>query len=230
MILVTVLLPIEVAAVHDNTAYLHRMAIHVLGGGMGNDIRTPLKWSAVHRSGEGIVHDQRYAVLVRHISKFLDVQDHQCRIRNGFRDHNFCVRLECCRDFFRRCIRVHKGTLNAQLLEGYRQQIEGSAVQCGRCHDVVAGFADVKNSIEICGLSGGSHDSGNAAFHVRNLCRYSIVGRILKAGVEVAFCLQVKKLSHFIRRIILKCGALVNWQGTRLPLRRSISGMDTLGF
>ena len=54
-----------------------------LGGTMGNDICPPLKRTAVNRSCERIIHDQRYTVFMSHFCKFFNIQNSQRRICNG---------------------------------------------------------------------------------------------------------------------------------------------------
>ena len=228
VILVTVLLPIEVSAVHDGAAHLYRMAVHVFGSGVGHDIRTPFNRSAVHRCRECIVHNQRNAVVVCHLGEFLNVQNDQCRVGNGLRQNRLGVRTECRRKLFFRCIGIHKGAVDAQLLKGNAQQVEGSAIDGGRRHDVVARLADVKNSIEVGRLSRGRQKSRHAAFQVGNFCGHRIVGRVLKPRVKIAFCLQVEQVAHLCRGVVFKRRALINRQSARLSLRWSVSGVDAL--
>ena len=75
--------PVKISAVYNTAAYSHCMSIHVLGGTMGNDICTPLKRTAVDRGCEGIVHDQRYTMLMSYLCKFFNIQNGQRRICNG---------------------------------------------------------------------------------------------------------------------------------------------------
>ena len=48
---------------------------------------------------------------------------------------------------------------------------------------MVAGFADVKDGIEIGCLSGGGEERGHAAFQSRDFGRYGIAGGILCSHV-----------------------------------------------
>ena len=45
--------PVELAAVHDAAAHAGGVTIHVLGGGVGDDVRAPLDGTAVDGGGEG---------------------------------------------------------------------------------------------------------------------------------------------------------------------------------
>ena len=69
--------PVEFAAVHDHAAALYRVAVHVFGGGVDDDIRAPLERAAEHRRCECVVHDERHVVLCARCSPTF-----QCRIRS----------------------------------------------------------------------------------------------------------------------------------------------------
>jgi len=99
-------IPVEIAAVHDSTAYACRMAVHIFGCRMRHDIGSPFERAAVDRRRECIVDDQRNTVAVGDTGKLLDVQHAHARIRQGFAEQCFCVWTESGRDFFFRSIRV----------------------------------------------------------------------------------------------------------------------------
>ena len=50
--------PIEIAAVHDTTAYARGMAVHIFGRGVRDDVRSPFERTAIDRRGERIIDDQ----------------------------------------------------------------------------------------------------------------------------------------------------------------------------
>ena len=104
------------------------MSVHIFGGGVGNDICTPLEGTAVYRCGKGVIHNKRHAVLVCNVCKFLDVQDDQSRISDGFCKENLCVRFKCGSDLFFCCIGINKGAVNAKFLEGDGKKVGGSSV------------------------------------------------------------------------------------------------------
>ena len=54
--------PIEIAAVHDTTAYARGMAVHIFGRGVRDDVRSPFERTAIDRRGERIIDDQGYAM------------------------------------------------------------------------------------------------------------------------------------------------------------------------
>ena len=71
--LVVLSFPIEVTAVHNHTAYLYAMSVHIFGGGMGDNVCAKLKWTAVDRGREGIVHNQWHTMLVGDVCYALNI-------------------------------------------------------------------------------------------------------------------------------------------------------------
>ena len=69
----TACLPVELAAVHDDAAQRGAVAADELGGGMNNDICAVLNGTDQVRGAEGIIDDQRQAVLVRDGCNGIDI-------------------------------------------------------------------------------------------------------------------------------------------------------------
>ena len=230
VVFVTVGFPVKVSAVNDRTSYLKSVTIHIFCGGVGDDISAPFKGTAVDGGGKGIVNNKGNSVLVSNTGKFFDIQNYKGRVGNGFRKKSLGVRTESSRNFLRRCVCVHKGTVNAQFFEGNSKKIKGSAVDGGGSYHVISGLADIKNRIKVCSLSGRSEKRRNTAFQFCDFRSNSIVGRILKAGIEIALGFQVKKLAHFICSIVFKSGALINRKRTWFSLGRSVACMEAFGF
>ena len=68
--------PIEIAAVHDTTAYARGMAVHIFGRGVRDDVRSPFERTAIDRRGERIIDDQGYAMIMGDAGELLHVQYH----------------------------------------------------------------------------------------------------------------------------------------------------------
>ena len=202
--------PVELAAVHDGTAQHRAMTVHVLGGGVGHDIRAPLKGAAVDRRGEGVVHDQRHTVGVSSLGKLLNVQHGQGRVCDGLAEHHLGVGLECGVQLFLGAQRVHEGGFNAHFLHGDGDQVEGAAVDGTGCHDVVACFAEIEQGKEVCSLTAAGQHCGRAAFQLTDLLSHKVAGGVLQTGIEVAVCFQIKQLAHILAGGILKGGGLDN--------------------
>ena len=192
VILMAVSIPVKVAAVNNGAAYLNGMSIHIFGGRVSDDICTPLERAAVYRCGKGVIHNKRNAILVCNACKFLDVQDNQCRIGDGFCKENFCVWFKCGSDLIFCCIGINKGTVNAKLFEGNGEKIKGSSVDRRSSNNMVTRFADIKYCIEVGSLSGRSQDCGNTTFQICNFCSNGIIGRVLETGVKISICFQIK--------------------------------------
>ena len=183
----TVSVPVKVSAVYNRSAYLNGMSVHIFCGGVGYNVSAPLEWTAVYRCGKGVIHNKGNAVAVGYVCKFFNIKNNKSRVCNGFCKKNFCVRAESFCDFFFACICVHKGAVNTKFFEGNCKKVEGSAVNGGGGNYVIACFADIKDSVEVCRLSGRSKKSCNSAFQSCNFCSNCIICRILKACVEISF-------------------------------------------
>ena len=64
-------------------AHSRAMAIHIFGGGMGYNIRSPLDRTAVYRRWKCIIHNQRNAMSMGSIGKPLNIQYRKRRIGYG---------------------------------------------------------------------------------------------------------------------------------------------------
>ena len=60
------------------------MAVDVFGGGVGDNVGTPLDGTAVDGGGEGVVHNEGDTVTVGRSGKLFNVQYRQSGIGNGF--------------------------------------------------------------------------------------------------------------------------------------------------
>ena len=85
--------------------------------------------------------------------ELLDVEHGTARVADGFAEHYLGVRTECLLDFLLAGIRVYEGALDAELLQGNAEEIEGAAVDFVRGNDVVASLADVEYGIEVGSLT-----------------------------------------------------------------------------
>ena len=218
MIFMSIGIPVKVTAVNDSSANLHSMSVHIFGCGMGDDISSPFKRTAVYRCSEGVVYNKRNFMFVSNLCEFFNIQNYQSRVCDGFCEKYFCIRTEGSCDFFRACIGVNESAVNAKLLESNSQKVEGSSVNGGGCYHMISSFTDIENCVKISCLSGRSKDCSNTTLQICNFCCYSIICGILQTGIEITLCLQIEKLSHFISSIILVCCTLTDWKCTRFTL------------
>ena len=159
--------------------------------------------------------------------KFLDIKNRNGRIRDRFSKHCLGIRLKIFFQFFLGKILIYKGTLDTHLLHGDTKQIVSTSVNRAGRNKMISRFTDIKDRIEISCLTGGSQHSCHTTLQGTDLGRNRIIGRILQTGVEISVCLQIKKLSHLITGIILKRGALYDWNLTRLSLLWFIPFLNT---
>ena len=212
---VVVCFPVEVAAIDNAATDCHGVAVHVLGRGVGHDVNAEFDRTAENRGREGVVDNHRNAVLVGEISEALEVQDLAGRVCDGFAEDALGVRAESLFDFFVRSILVNERAFDAELLHRHGEEVARTAVNSGSADEVVAGFANVENGVEVCCLTGTREHGGNTTFESGDLVSDGVVGRVLQTGVEVATGLQVEQVGHVIGGFVLERGALVDGENAR---------------
>ena len=120
--------PVKISAVHNTAAHSHGMSVHVFCGGMGHNIRAEFKGPAVDGRSEGIVHDQRNAMIMGRLREFFNIQNNQGGVGDGFSEHRLCVGTEFLFQILRGNLRIHQSKVDAQLPEGYGKQVGSTAV------------------------------------------------------------------------------------------------------
>ena len=227
--LVGVGVPVKLAAVHDGAAHGEGVAVHVLGGGVGDDVAAPLKGTAVHRGSEGVVHDEGHAVLVGGLGELLNVQHSEGGVGDGLAEDRLGVGPEGGVQLLLRALGVHEGELDAHALHGDGKQVEGAAVDGGGGDHVVAAAGDVEDGVEVGCLTGGEEHGGAAALQSGDLGRHGVVGGVLQAGIEVAAGLQVKELAHLLAGLIAEGGGLDDGEVAGLPVAGPVAGVEAVG-
>ena len=216
--LVLVSIPVKVAAVHDCTANLCCMSVHVLGGGVGDDVGSPLEWAAVDGCGECIVDNQGYTVPVSHVGKALDVE----YLASGVGD--------CCLYLLVIPLGVDEGALDAEFLERNTEQVERASVYVVGRDDVAACLTDIEDGIEIGSLSAGCQHAAYTAFKGGYLLCNGIVGGVCKTCIEISVVLQVKQACHLVACLITERGALVDGELLGLAFLGFPSAVDADGL
>ena len=222
--------PVKIAAVHNDTAQLGGVTVHIFGGGMDHDVRSILKRTAEDRSGKGVVNNQRDTARMSDPCHLFDVQHCDGRIGNRFGKNRFGIRLNLAAQCLLVGIGIHKGNLDTKTLEGHGKQIDGAAVDGGSTQDVVAGTQDVQNTNQGGCLSRGGAQRTHAALQRSNLflhCRY---GRVGNAGIHMSIVGQVKQLCDLRGGLIFIGSALINRQSQRLSVGGCIALMQALCF
>ena len=219
--------PVELAAVYDAAAHSAGVAVHVLGGGVGDDIRTPLEGTTVDGGGEGVVHDQRHAMGMGSLGELLDIQHRQSGIGDGLAKDGLGVGPEGGIQLFLRAVGIDEGGFQAHLLHGHREQVKAAAVDGRGCHDVVTAACDVEHRQEIGSLTGGGQHGSGAALQSADLGRHSVTGGIGQPGVEIAVGLQVEELAHILGGCIFKGRALNDRDLPGLTVPGGITSLNT---
>ena len=184
--------PVEIAAVHNAAAHGHGMAVHVFGGGMGDDIHAKFEGLAVNGGGKGVVADHGHAVAVGQRHKLVDIQHHTGGVGYGFRKYSSGIGPEIRLQFFGRKILVHQGSLDSKPLQGHCQQIGSSAVYFGGADHMAARLTDIGNRQKGGRLSGRCQHGRHAALQITDLLGHHITGGILQTGIEITLRFQVK--------------------------------------
>ena len=227
--LVRVGIPVKVAAVHNGAAHGEGVAVHILGGGVGDDVAAPLKGAAVHRGGEGVVHDEGHPVGVGRLGELLNVQDGEGRVGDGLTEHRLGVGAEGGVQLLLGALRVHEGELDAHALHGDGEQVEGAAVDGGGGDHVVPAAGNVEDGIEVGRLSGGQEHGRGAPLQGADFGRHHVVGGVLQAGVEVAAGLQVEQLAHLLAGLIAEGGGLDDGDVPGFPVAGAVARVEAVG-
>ena len=227
--LVGVGVPVELAAVHDGAAYGEGVAVHILGGGVGDDVTAPLEGAAVHRGSEGIVHDKGNSVGMGRLGKLFDVQHGEGGVGDGLSKDRLGVGTEGGVQFLLRALGIHEGELDAHALHGDGKKVEGPTVDGGGGDDVVSAARDVEDGIEVGRLSGGQQHGGGAPLQGADLGRYRVVGGVLQSGIEVAAGLQVEQLAHLLAGLIAEGGGLDDGEIAGFAVAGPVAGVEAVG-
>ena len=200
--------PVELAGIHDTAANACAVAVHVLGGGVDDDVRPPLEGAAVHGRGEGVVHDERHAVGMGGLGEALDIEDHEGGVGDGLAEHGLGVGAEGGFELFVGAVGRNEGEVDAHALHGDGEEVVRAAVDGGGSHDMVALAGKVEHAEEGGGLPGRGEHGGRSALKLGYLGGHVVVGGVLKAGVEIAAGLEVEELAHVFAGIVLEGRAL----------------------
>ncbi len=137
--------PVELAAIHDDTANRCAMAADELGSRMYHDIGTMLEWLDQVRCWQRIVYHQRYSVLMRDIGYSLNVQRVQARITQCFSIYSLRALVYGSTEVFR-IAAIDKTYVDTKLGQCIVEEIIGTAIEAGRGDNLVAGLGNIQNS------------------------------------------------------------------------------------
>ena len=197
------------------------MSIHILGGGMCNDITSPLKRTAIDRSGESIIHNKWHTVAMGYSGKFLNVEHLASGIGDRLTEEGLGVGTERFLNFLLRGILIDKSAFDAQFFHRYSEEIERTAIYLGRSDDMVARLANIEHGIKVGSLPRRGKHCPHSTFEGAYLSCNGITGGIGKTGIKISIFLEVEKHRHLVAVVILEGSALHD---------RELDRLSVLGF
>ena len=178
--------PIEITAVYNGAAELHRVTVEVLCGGVRDDVYAELERTAVDRRRERVIDDARYAVRVCGVCKHFEVCHDERRVRKRFRKHAAGVLTECGVQLVLGAVRRNECAVDAHFMQGFVEQVECAAVYGAGAHNMTSCVADVQNGHHGGCLAGRCDERAYAALECRKLLFHSVERRVAEARIEKA--------------------------------------------
>ena len=161
--------PVKIATINNSAANSRAMTVHVLGSGMGHNICSPLKRTAVHRCGKRIVNNQWHIVVMSDLCPTLNIKNNQCRVCNSLTKDALGIWPKCCVNLLVSCIWRDKRALHTHLFKGDSKQVKGSAINGGKRNKVISGLSNIEDGKEACCLTRRSQHCSSAALKSTNL-------------------------------------------------------------
>ena len=219
--------PVKLAVVDNHATQVGCMAIHVLGGGVRNDVCAPLKGTAHHGRREGIVDHQRHAVVMCGLGKALNIEHGKGGVGDRLAKDELGIGLKGCLELLVGAVGGNERTGQTHALHGMCEQVVGTAVD-GRARDhVIASAGHVKDREEVRSHTRAREHRSGAALHLANLGGNQVARGVLQTAIEVARLLQVEQLAHVLGRVVLPRGGLVDGHLARLRVARAIAALNT---
>ena len=178
--------PVKLAVVDDHAAQVGSMSIHVLGGGVRNDVSAPLKGTAHHGRREGVVDHQRHAVVMRGLGKALNIEHGKGGIGDCLAKDELGIGLEGCLELLVGAVGGNEGTGQTHALHSMGEQVVGTAVDSRARDHMIAGTGHVKDREEIRSHARAREHRSGAALHLADLGGNEIARGVLQTAVEVA--------------------------------------------
>ena len=202
--------PIKVSAVYDNAAEGGPVAAEELGGGVNYDVRAVFDRTDQVWRAEGVVDDQRQAVLMSDCRDSVDIRNIAVRVAQCFQIDGAGVRLNR-RFYFCQVVGVYEGSGDAVLRQRVGQQVVAAAVDGLLGYDVAAVCSQSLNDIGDGRRSRSQRQSRDAAFQGCQSLLQDVLGGVCQSSVDVA-CVRQSETSCRVSRISEYIGGrLINW-------------------
>lgn len=154
-------LPIEVAAIDNHTAQRGTVAANELSCGVNDDVGAMLQRTEQIRSAEGVIDDDRQAMLLGDLGDSVDVGNIGVGVTERLEVDDRGIVLDGTLDLVQ-VMGVDKGGLDTKLGERVLQQVVGTAVDGLLGHHMVAGLSERLQGIGDGGGTGGDGEASNA--------------------------------------------------------------------
>ena len=183
--------PVEVAAVHDDAAQRGAVAADELGGGVDHDVCAVLDGADQIRSAEGVINDQRQAMLMGDGCDGVDVGDVAVGVAQGLQIDGLGVGLDGVLHLGQ-VVGVHEGGGDAELGQGVLQQVVAAAVDGLLGHDVVTGLCQSLDGVADGSSTGSGGQRSHAAFQRGDALLEDVLGGVGQAAIDVACVSQTE--------------------------------------
>ena len=181
--------PREAAGVDDRAAHGGAVAADELGGRMHHDVGAKVDRPAQVRAGEGVVHHQRDAVVVRDLRHRLYVEHVDLRVAERLGEDALGLRPDGMAD---RVVvaDVHEPGVDADLAELHVELVDGAAVEGTRGDELVARVHQRDERDVLRRLAGGGRHGADAVLEGGDALLEHRHRRVHDARVDVAEALQ----------------------------------------
>ena len=176
---------------YDHTTNSSSVATDEFCCGMNNDICAVLNGTDQVWGAEGIIDDQRQAVLVRDGCNGIDIGDIAVGVAQSFQIDGLGVGLDGILHLSQ-IVCIDKGSGDTELGQGVLQQVVAAAVDGLLCHDVVTGLCQCLNGVGDGSSAGSGSQSSHAAFQSSNALLEHILGGVGQTAVDVAGVCQTE--------------------------------------
>ena len=211
-----VLRPFELAAVDDDAAEGGAVAAQELGDRVHDDVGAVLEGADQIGGRDGVVDDQRDAVLVRDIGDRPDVEDVDARVADGLGEEQLGVRAHRALPLGRVVLVLDEGDLDPELRERVLEEVVGAAVDRAGGDEVVAGLRDVQDREGRRRLAARQQEGAGAALERGDALLDHCLGRVHDPGVDVAELGEREQVLRVVRAVEHVGGGLVDRDGSRV--------------
>mmetsp|Transcript_7243 Transcript_7243/g.18419 ORF Transcript_7243/g.18419 Transcript_7243/m.18419 type:complete len:464 (-) Transcript_7243:43-1434(-) len=218
--------PLEAALVDHDAADAGAVAAHPLRQGADDDVRAVLEGLAQVRRGEGAVHDERDAEVVRHRGDGLQVADLQRRVGHRLAEHRAGLVVDG-RPEVLGVLGVHERDGDAEGGEDVVELRVGAAVQLVAADDVVARLRQRDDGVEARGGAGGHGEAGErvAALQLGHAALQHVRGRVHQARVDVAKLLEGEQVGGVLGVLELEGSRAVQRDGAGRALAEAVDAL-----